>query len=206
MDGRVYRTGIADAVVAMEDEGIRRHFPGFTRIRALHGRGIWRGQLRPLAKSYDVVVDMAVGCADARVLYPASVGSVRVLGGGVRPADDGTPVPHLYGPWDDPRGVDLCLYYPPDEDMLLGNQVAEKLLPWAYEWLHYYEIWLVTGVWSGPEAPHPVTETSPGRAEPPRRDRSMRKVKAIDRPLMRSMSYALALPIAADRTSFAAAA
>lgn len=116
---------------------------------------------------------------------------MRVLDGAVRPTSAGFPVPHLYGAWDDPRGAELCLYYPPDEIMLLGQQVAQQLLPWAFEWLHYYEIWLVTGVWSGPEAPHkvgepPVTNGTGGETRPPS------VLRPIHAPLMGSMGYLLA--------------
>jgi hypothetical protein len=191
MDGRTYRTGFADTVVAMEDEGIRRDFPSFRRLPALHGCGVWLGQLRPIAKTYDIRVDMAVRCADSKLSYPWRAASVRVLDGAVRPTSDGFPVPHLYGAWDDPRGAELCLYYPPDETMLLGQQVAQQLLPWAFEWLHYYEIWLVTGVWSGPEAPHkvgepPVTNGTGGETRPPS------VLRPIHAPLMGSMGYLLA--------------
>jgi hypothetical protein len=27
--------------------------------------------------------------------------------------------------------------------------LADTILPWAVEWLAYYEIWLATGVWYG---------------------------------------------------------
>jgi len=192
MDGRTYRTGFADTVVAMEDEGIRRDFPGFRRQPALHGCGVWLGQLRPIAKTYDIRVDMAAGCADSNLSYPWRAASVRVLDGAVRPASDGSSVPHLYGAWDDPRGAHLCLYYPPDETMLLGHQVARQLLPWAYEWLYYYEMWLVTGVWSGPEAPHSIGEAPPACLETGGESRPASALRPIYTPLMSSMAYLLA--------------
>lgn len=114
-----------------------------------------------------------------------------MLDGAVRPAPDGTPVPHLYGRWDDPRGTDLCLYYPPDESMVLGHEVAEKLLPWAYEWLYYYEIWLVTGTWSGLEAPHAPGETPALVATSKGGVSSGRRLKKIDNAVMRSMCFVI---------------
>lgn len=192
MDDRTYRTAFADAVVTMEDEGVRHDFPVFRRLPALHGCGVWLGQLRPIAKTYDIRVEMAAGCADSNLSYPWRAGSVRVLGGAVTPAPDGSSVPHLYGAWDDPRGADLCLYYPPDETMLLGHQVARQLLPWAYEWLHYYEMWLVTGVWSGPEAPHRVDEAPAIGARCGSETLHARALRPINAPLMTSMGYLLA--------------
>ena len=189
MSDLTYRTGFANAVVAMEDEGVRKHFAGFRRLPSLHGCGVWRGQLRPIAQTYDVRVKIAAGCADADLSYQWRAASVRVLNGAVRPAPDGTTVPHLYGSWDDPRGADLCLYYPPDESMVLGHEVAEKLLPWAYEWLYYYEMWLVTGMWFGPEAPHAPGETPASVASCNGGVSSGRRLKKIDNAVMRSMSF-----------------
>jgi hypothetical protein len=187
----IYRTGFANTVVATEEEGVRKHFPGFRRLPSLHGGGVWRGQLRPIAQTYEVRVEMAVGCADAHLVYPWRATSVRVLDGAIRPAPGGTWVPHLYGPWDDPRGADLCLYYPPDETLPLGHEVAERLLPWAYEWLYYYEMWLVTGTWSGPEAPHAPGDRPSLPNCPLEKAASASVLRKFDEPVMRSMSYVI---------------
>jgi hypothetical protein len=50
-------------------------------------------------------------------------------------------LPHVY-PGDEP-----CLYYPGQwrHDMLL----AATILPWTSEWLLHYELWLITGTWTG---------------------------------------------------------
>jgi hypothetical protein len=50
-------------------------------------------------------------------------------------------LPHVY------PGDELCLYYPGEwrHNMLL----ATTILPWAAEWLLHYELWLITGSWSG---------------------------------------------------------
>ncbi|MEY9893897.1 hypothetical protein ABIA35_007434 [Catenulispora sp. MAP12-49] len=58
-------------------------------------------------------------------------------------------LPHVY------RDGNLCLYLPGQwhEEMLL----ADTILPWASEWLLHYELWLVTGHWSGSGHDCPVT-------------------------------------------------
>ena len=47
-----------------------------------------------------------------------------------------------------------CLCYGDEfaSDML----IADTYIPWAIEWLYYYEIWLVTGEWCGGGI-HPTT-------------------------------------------------
>lgn len=54
---------------------------------------------------------------------------------------DAKSLPHVY------PGNELCLYYPGEwrHDMLLGTTI----LPWISEWLVHYELWLVTGKWTG---------------------------------------------------------
>ena len=58
--------------------------------------------------------------------------------------------PHLY---DDGS---LCLYYPKDvgKRWERNSKIAETIIPWTALWLHYYELYLETGEWLGPEAPH----------------------------------------------------
>jgi hypothetical protein len=50
-------------------------------------------------------------------------------------------LPHVY------PGNELCLFYPGEwqHNMLL----ATTILPWTAEWILHYEVWLVTGEWTG---------------------------------------------------------
>jgi len=54
---------------------------------------------------------------------------------------DATSLPHVY------PGDELCLFYPGQwrADTLLSTTI----LPWTAEWLMHYELWLVTGHWTG---------------------------------------------------------
>ncbi|MEP9415833.1 hypothetical protein ABLE92_16020 [Gordonia sp. VNQ95] len=63
------------------------------------------------------------------------------------------PLPHVY------RGNELCLYY---GDEFVGSEhfIADTIVPWATEWLYFYEHWMSTGAWLGTEAPH-----SPGNSK-----------------------------------------
>jgi hypothetical protein len=51
-------------------------------------------------------------------------------------------LPHVY------PGNELCLYYEGEFD---GRRdlLADTIVPWACDWLYYYEIWLTTGEWEG---------------------------------------------------------
>lgn len=48
----------------------------------------------------------------------------------------------------------LCLYYPPDMPWKSNTSIAEYTIPWINEWIMYYELYKITGIWEGPAVPH----------------------------------------------------
>ena len=54
---------------------------------------------------------------------------------------EGESLPHVFA------GDELCLYY--DEFDARKHLIADTVVPWASEWLYYYELWLTTGDWRG---------------------------------------------------------
>ncbi len=50
----------------------------------------------------------------------------------------------------------LCLYYPEDFEWSDEVNLHETIIPWTAEWIVLYEEFLETGLWAGPEAPHPL--------------------------------------------------
>lgn len=52
----------------------------------------------------------------------------------------------------------LCLYYPSDFNWNASTAFAHYLIPWVNEWIIYYEIYKISGVWEGPAAPHGIIE------------------------------------------------
>lgn len=57
--------------------------------------------------------------------------------------------PHTY-----PSDGSLCLYKPGVVKWNERRLVAHTIVPWTLAWLIFYEGWLETGIWFGPEAPH----------------------------------------------------
>jgi len=56
-------------------------------------------------------------------------------------------LPHIYG---DGKGItELCLYTPASGEWYRGRWLSETTIPWTYEWLRYFELWLVDGEWYG---------------------------------------------------------
>ncbi|MGN7884922.1 hypothetical protein [Dyadobacter sp. 22481] len=43
----------------------------------------------------------------------------------------------------------LCLYYPDGRQWNSTMSLAKTVIPWMYDWLYHYEIWVGTGEWNG---------------------------------------------------------
>lgn len=109
---------------------MRQFFPQFK-----YGGRQWIGSLQPKPSSpeYRVVIEYRGGRSPrVKVLDP--------------PIDKGAP--HRY------KGGYLCLFVYEDGSWNEDSIIAKTIVPWAAEWLYYYEIWLETGEWFGEEAPH----------------------------------------------------
>src|SRR5579883_259928 len=156
--------------VDAQDEGICRLFPAFRQTCALDFVGAWRGPLRPLARTYEIGVvyyprrRFGGGFLDnfrIRVEVLAPVIGLDPRGTGERP-------PHIYRDLGPTHGWSLCLYDPRTSQWEPDRLIAETIIPWASEWLFYFEGWLIDGHWAG-GGEHP---TIPRRSECPTPDPS----------------------------------
>ncbi len=57
--------------------------------------------------------------------------------------------PHFYQ-----NTQSLCLYHPHNYRWVSGKVIAKDIVPWTSAWIYFYEVWLKTKVWYGPEVPH----------------------------------------------------
>ena len=57
--------------------------------------------------------------------------------------------PHFYE-----RTETLCLYHPKDFKWSKDKLIAKYIVPITSAWLYFYEVWLETDIWYGPEASH----------------------------------------------------
>jgi hypothetical protein len=124
--------------MATQQGHLLRRYPNSRIVRGRE-RLVWLGALAPTEYSatYEVLIDHQIGkCPLVYVARPR----LRLV--------DGQALPHVY-----PLNT-LCLF--------LGNRewhesipIADTLVPWASEWLLFYELWLATGgEWLG-EGEHP---------------------------------------------------
>jgi len=58
---------------------------------------------------------------------------------------DGRHLPHVYST----KPVRLCLFDPQTAEWSPGASIADTIVPWTYEWLFYFEEWLVSDEWKG---------------------------------------------------------
>lgn len=147
--------------ISLTQQAIRlqRLYPHVERPVLHRGRLLWAIPLQPtsISTTYTVLVDFKEHEAPRlHVVYPDLV---------ARPGED---MPHTFT--DDGS---LCLHYA--EFSFAHDYIADVLVPWAGEWLLYYELWLATGEWHGGGIEHraalPSTTlnsrtTTPKRARP----------------------------------------
>jgi hypothetical protein len=125
--------------LAAQQGHLLRRYPNSRVVRGRE-RLVWSGGLTPTEYSatYEVLIDHQIG--KSPLVYVARP-RLRLV--------DGQALPHVY-----PLNT-LCLF--------LGNRewhdsipIADTLVPWASEWLLFYELWLATGgEWLG-EGEHPL--------------------------------------------------
>jgi hypothetical protein len=143
---RTYKT-LTEQVQAM-----RRHWPEFEAARALGGGTAWFGPLVGLGRTYRVMIEYGPVPPPPEAPFLAQIPLVRVLNPRLEPrwdAQDEVPLPHVFFEKEDITLSPLCLFDPDNGQWSPADLIAEKIVPWAVDWLVCYEGWLATGRWHG---------------------------------------------------------
>lgn len=111
---------------------MRSKFPDF-RCQKKKNSLVFTGTLRPGEISYEIRAEY----------IPSQHPKVFVLSPVIHPSS-----PHLWG------DKSLCLVNPSVYPWRQCHLVAKLTIPWTALWLYFYEGWLETGIWYGPEFPH----------------------------------------------------
>ena len=113
-----------------------QHRPAFTRTR--RHPWVWRGllQVRPGGQVY--VIDIIAGDRSGAVIEVWCREPILV------PTKETGRPPHTFE-----RGS-LCVN---DRAATPYEFIADTTVPWIYSWFYFYERWLETGIWYGPQAP-----------------------------------------------------
>ena len=98
----------------------------------------WSGKIKPtpLSKEYTVVL----------VYQLRKSPKVWVIGDELEKLD-APDFPHKFDIDAENKMVRICLYR--YSEFNSSKLLANTIIPWAIEWLYYYELWLATGEWLG---------------------------------------------------------
>lgn len=130
--------------IAIQALNIKKMFPG-TKVMNHHDQLLtWTHTITPspLGDHYDIKLVYQI--TDRPKIYVINPKPLVL-------ATDEKKLPHCY----DQKLQYLCLYYPDGKEWNKSMLLATTVIPWAYEWLYHYEIWLGTGLWTGGGV-HPI--------------------------------------------------
>lgn len=126
--------------LAIQSQQLKRLFPNST-VSVKRNKLVWIGEVKPtpMSETYTLKIEYMFGERPrVVVLKPKLI---------KRPNER---LPHVY------TGNELCLYRSKYNEWNSLMFISATILPWSILWLLYYEIWLVTGYWSGSKAEHPA--------------------------------------------------
>ena len=126
-----------------QDHRIRAVFPEIRLTLDDGWIGVWEGPLTPIMRRYRIRVTYFTfvdGYTWVQVVDPVI---------GLDPRKTGKFPPHIYFNRADLQYPRLCLYDPKERIWLPEEYIAETIIPWASNWLFFFEGWLATGKWEG---------------------------------------------------------
>lgn len=121
--------------LALQCVHMRKHFPCF-KCSLMRGTLECIGEITPSddCDTYRIRIRLRRrGTPEVRVLNPKIQQSSKI---------------HMFST------EDLCLFDHREKPWMDRDNLHEKIVPWTAEWLVFYELYLLTGRWFGPEAPH----------------------------------------------------
>jgi hypothetical protein len=123
----------------VESLRVQKHFT-FLHPRIVGDRLVCRGTMQPTATSPAYRMEVVYKPwlpPEVRILHPEIKQESRL---------------HIY------RNGTLCLYDWRQQPWQKRWNLADTIIPWTAEWLLYYEIYKLTGKWSGRTALHDATK------------------------------------------------
>lgn len=103
-----------------------------------HNTLIWRGQAcpSPLSSTYSLEIRYTLGSKPIVTVHGDTIKNIEAPN-----------FPHVFHRDVNSNTVTLCLCY--GDEFNSSMLISDTYIPWAIEWLYYYEIWLVTEEWCG---------------------------------------------------------
>jgi len=132
-------------------QAMKRLWPGFDPYFVTSDSVVWVGSLTVIQCPHNIIVEYGLpkeGASEKWRIFP----QVRVLSPQLKPnfaAPEEAPLPHVYFDMDDITFSPLCLFDPTNDEWSHDDLIATTTIPWAAEWLMFYEGWRATGRWLG---------------------------------------------------------
>lgn len=124
--------------IAMQASSIKRMFPNST-VTSFHGQKItWTHTITPSPLGAEYEIKLVFEMHKYPQVFVLNPKPLALAKGEKR-------LPHCY----DQIKQRLCLFYPGSSEWSKYMLLTDTVIPWAYEWLYHYEIWLGTGEWKG---------------------------------------------------------
>ncbi len=104
------------------------------------GKLEWHAKVKPTiySKEYEIRIEYKIGKQPLTWL----------VGEEISP-EQAKKIPHKYRVIIEENKVLLCLYRSKYNEWEKNMFIADTIVPWAIEWLFFYEIWQITGEWKG---------------------------------------------------------
>ena len=129
--------------LTIQERLLKKSFPDSITKRNKESSLFWVGQLKPtsLSKVYTIFVQLKNNEIETFVITPEKL---KLHKGEEY-------LPHVYST---PKQK-LCLFFG-SREWNRSHFISDTIIPWASEWLYYYELWLITGEWLGGGTVHDV--------------------------------------------------
>ena len=102
----------------------------------------WKQKVRPTDMSREYILTLK---------YDKNKPEVYLINQGIMKNKEDK-IPHCYKRYykeENNEFVKICLYYPKYKEWTKDMYISDTIVPWAIEWLYYYEYWRLTGKWLG---------------------------------------------------------
>ena len=117
---------------------IRNMFPN-THLETWNGQSlVWTHTISPSPLGDDYKIRLEYNVNDRPNLYVINPKPLPLAKNKIK-------LEHCY----DQKTQKLCLYFPDKKEWNKSMALTKTVIPWAYDWLYHYEIWLGTGEWTG---------------------------------------------------------
>lgn len=126
-------------------------WPGFTVSKQDGYSATWEGVLAPDKREHLVRIAYRVPFAIENITVHDAQPRVQVIAPRLERHSDYEegPIPHIYANKTDSSLPYLCLFDPTAREWDVGDLIADTTIFWAWEWLYFYDGWLVTKRWHG---------------------------------------------------------